>query len=108
MQVKGEGKPVLRRFLSLPHFADVKMVMAVSADVDLENRTDVIWGVFTRFDPARDAFFERMEFDGAKPVYAGRLCIDATWKTGYPEPIVMDEQVVKKVDEKWDQYWKKT
>jgi len=32
--------------------------------------------------------------------------IDATWKPGYQKPLVMDEHIVKKVDERWDHYWK--
>lgn len=108
LQVEGEGKPALRRFLALPHFADVKMVVAVSADVRIEDPTELIWGIFTRFDPQRDVFFEHTELDGARAVYGGRMCVDATWKPGYPEPIVMDEAVVKEVDRKWDLYWKKT
>jgi 4-hydroxy-3-polyprenylbenzoate decarboxylase len=31
--------------------------------------------------------------------------IDAAWKQGYPEPLVMDEKIVKRVEENWDRYW---
>ena len=30
--------------------------------------------------------------------------IDATWKQGYPEPLVMPDDVVKRVDERWGEY----
>ena len=34
--------------------------------------------------------------------------IDATWKTGYPEGLEMEERIIKKVDERWDRYWSPT
>jgi hypothetical protein len=32
--------------------------------------------------------------------------IDATWKEGYPKPLVMDESIVKLVDGRWGEYWR--
>jgi 4-hydroxy-3-polyprenylbenzoate decarboxylase len=31
--------------------------------------------------------------------------IDATWKPGYPEPLTMPDEIVRKVDEKWGKIW---
>jgi len=31
--------------------------------------------------------------------------IDATWKKGYPETLAMDEDIVRKVDNRWNEYW---
>ncbi len=80
------------------------IVAAVSPDVPLDTRTLLLWGLFTRFDPARDVFFARSCMRGACPVHAGRMAIDATWKPGYPEPLEMDPEVVRKVDRRWDEY----
>ena len=82
---------------------DVAFIVAVSADVDLEDDENLQWGIFTRFDPARDMIFERQEFVGARPVYSGCAGIDATWKEGYPAPLEMDEDTVKLVDRRWDE-----
>ena len=59
----------------------------------------------TRFDPVRDMLFGEQEFNGARPVYRGTIGIDATWKEGYPAPLVMDESIVKLVDRRWPEYW---
>ena len=83
----------------------MKFVVAVSEDIDLANETSVIWGIFTRFDPARDMIFERQEFVGARPVYRGRVGIDATWKTGYPLPLTMPDEIVRLVDRRWGEYF---
>jgi 4-hydroxy-3-polyprenylbenzoate decarboxylase len=49
--------------------------------------------------------FSAAEFKGIQPVYHGVMGIDATWKEGYPEPLIMDPDIVKKVDGKWSRYW---
>jgi 4-hydroxy-3-polyprenylbenzoate decarboxylase len=74
--------------------------------VNLDDDENLQWGIFTRFDPARDMVFSEKEFSGARPVYRGIVGIDATWKQGYPLPLEMDESVVRLVDSRWGEYWK--
>jgi len=85
----------------------VRFVVAVSPDVQLDDDEQVQWGVFTRFDPApATCFFGEQTFVGARPVYRGIVGIDATWKAGYPAPLEMDPAIVRKVDQRWAEYWK--
>lgn len=84
----------------------MQFIIAVSPDVRLDDDENLQWGIFTRFDPARDMFFGEQIFAGARPVYRGQIGIDATWKSGYPEPLVMDDSVIKLVDRRWAEYWK--
>jgi 4-hydroxy-3-polyprenylbenzoate decarboxylase len=106
VQVEGEGREIVSALVKAPALSGVKLVAAVSDDVDLNDPESYLWGVFTRFDPARDVVFTGAELHGSWPVYRGCLGIDATWKAGYPEPIVMDEAVIRQVDARWTQYWK--
>jgi 4-hydroxy-3-polyprenylbenzoate decarboxylase len=82
------------------------LVVAVSPDVQLDDDENLQWGTFTRFDPVQDMVFTEQTFVGARPVYRGIVGIDATWKQGYPAPLVMDESVVKLVDRRWADYFK--
>ncbi len=82
------------------------MIAVVSPDVDLNDDENLLWGIFTRFEPARDVVFGHTELRGSLPIYSGPMGIDATWKPGYPEPLVMDKRIVKKVDENWERYWR--
>lgn len=84
----------------------MRFIVAVSPDVNIDDDENLQWGIFTRFDPARDMVFEEQTFIGARPVYRGTIGIDATWKEGYPHPLQMDESVVKKVEQRWAEYWK--
>jgi UbiD family decarboxylase len=102
--VRQNARQILEKLVKAP--LGVRFVVAVSPDVDLDDDENLQWGIFTRFDPARDMFFTEQVFAGARPVYRGIAGIDATWKEGYPAPLVMDESIVKRVDRRWGEYWK--
>ncbi len=106
VQVEGDGKAALQELLGLEGLGGVRIVAAVSPDVRLESNTDLLWGIFTRFDPARDVLFQEVGLRGAWPVYKGRMGVDSTFKEGYPEPLTMTDEVQRKVDERWNEYWK--
>ena len=50
--------------------------------------------------------FNNQEFIGAVPKYSGIMGIDATWKGGYQKTLEMQDDIIKKVNEKWEIYWK--
>lgn len=106
VQVEGDGRSALRELLGLDGLGGVRMVAAVSPDVRLESNTELLWGIFTRFDPARDVLFQEAELRGAWPIYRGRLGIDSTLKEGYPEPLTMTDEIQRKVDRRWEEYWR--
>jgi UbiD family decarboxylase len=105
VKVSSGGRQVMERLARADALSGVKMMAAVSEDVDLNDQTSLLWGIFTRFDPARDVFFPDMGMEGAAPVYRGPLAIDATFKPGYPAPLVMDPDIIERVDRRWDEYW---
>lgn len=82
----------------------IRLVAAVSRDVDLHDRDLLIWGVFTRFDCARDVVFTRSESRGPWTTNYGVMGIDATFKPGYPDRLEMTPDVVARVDSRWSEY----
>lgn len=100
------GREVLQKLVALPDLAGIPVIAAVSEDVDLRDRENYIWGVFTRFDCERDIVFTEQKLVGISPVYKGIMGIDATWKPGYPRPLRMTEEVKRRVDERWEAYWR--
>lgn len=97
---------LLRKLVTLPELNKLKLLALVSPDVDIFDKESYIWGVFTRFDCERDVIFTEQKLMGISPVYSGVLGIDATWKPGYPEPLMMTDEIMKRVDEKWGKLWK--
>jgi 3-polyprenyl-4-hydroxybenzoate decarboxylase len=105
VKVAAGGRAPLETLLAHPDVSDIPLVACVSEDVDIEDRENCIWGMFTRFDCARDVLFRDQRLIGVSPVYTGPLGIDATWKPGYPEPLRMTDDVRRRVEERWDRYW---
>jgi len=79
----------------------VKIVAAVSPDVDLDDRDLLLWGIFTRFDCARDVAFTTVRQRGVWTTCYGIMGIDATFKPGYPERLRMPDEVVERVNGMW-------
>jgi 4-hydroxy-3-polyprenylbenzoate decarboxylase len=103
--VAQDARAVLHTLVRHESLGTVKFVVAVSEDVNLSDLESTIWGIWTRFDPARDLICAEQKFVGARPVYSGRIGLDATWKDGYPLPLTMPDEVVTLVDRRWSEYW---
>ncbi len=106
IQMVKNGKENIEKLVRQSELQFFKIIAAVSEDVDVYNQEKTIWGIFTRFDAERDVFFSEQKLLGISPVYKGVMGIDATWKDGYPKPLKMTEEVIKKVDEEWGMIFK--
>jgi len=106
VKVASEGRKIVESLVRKPELRELKIIATVSEDVDLENQESYIWGVFTRFDGERDVVFTKQMLVGISPVYYGVMGIDATWKPGYPAPLVMSEEIRERVNRRWNEYWK--
>ncbi len=106
VQIAGQVQDTIEALMRAEDLGAVKLIAAVSPDVQLDDEVSLLWGIFTRFDPARDVVFQHAELRGACPVYRGRLGIDATFKEGYPAPLEMTAEIRERVSRRWDEYWK--
>jgi 4-hydroxy-3-polyprenylbenzoate decarboxylase len=106
VKVAEKGRAVVEKLVKRQELEHLKMIAAVSEDVNIRDRENAIWGVFTRFDCERDVIFSEQSLIGISPIYRGVMGIDATWKSGYPEPLKMTDEVVRRVDGRWKEYWK--
>jgi len=101
----------------LRQFTYTKFVIVTDEDINIRDWKDVIWAISTRVDPARDIDIQKNTpidyLDFASPVagLGSKLGIDATNKSSaetnrqWGKRIVMDDDVVKRVDTIWDQLW---
>jgi 4-hydroxy-3-polyprenylbenzoate decarboxylase len=115
-QYPGHAKRVMMGVWSfLRQFMYTKFVIVCDDDVNARDWKDVIWAITTRMDPARDTtLIENTPIDYldfASPVsgLGSKMGMDATNKMPgetdreWGVPIVMDEEVKRKVDEIWDE-----
>jgi 4-hydroxybenzoate decarboxylase subunit C len=98
------GRAVLEPLVKAPANSRLKIIAVVSPDVNIDDDVDTMWGIFTRFDPARDLMFTRVSLSGVQPLYEGVMGIDATWKPGYPDAVAMNDDVIKRVDSRWNEF----
>jgi len=112
----GHAKRVMMGVWSfLRQFMYTKFVIVVDDDIDIRNWEEVIWALSTRVDPSRDtSLIENTPIDYldfASPIsgLGSKMGIDATNKLSgetqreWGEPIIMDENIISKIDEIWDQ-----
>ncbi|VEL98620.1 4-hydroxy-3-polyprenylbenzoate decarboxylase [Alteromonas sp. 76-1] len=115
-QYPGHAKRVMMGVWSfLRQFMYTKFVIVCDDDVNARDWNDVIWAITTRMDPARDTVMIENTpidyLDFASPVsgLGSKMGMDATNKMPgetdreWGEPIVMDEEVKKRVDDIWDE-----
>ena len=115
-QYPGHAKRVMMGVWSfLRQFMYTKFVIVCDDDVNARDWNDVIWAITTRMDPARDTVMIENTpidyLDFASPVsgLGSKMGMDATNKMPgetdreWGEPIVMDEAVIKRVDDIWDE-----
>ena len=81
-----------------------KIIFLVSIDINLRDNVDLLWGLFTRFDPSLDIHFEKFEKKSSSIRFEGRMIVDATFKYWYPKLITMDDKVSTLVNDRWKNY----
>ena len=115
-QYPGHAKRVMMGVWSfLRQFMYTKFVIVTDDDIDVRNWEDVVWAMTTRMDPVRDTVMIENTpidyLDFASPVsgLGSKMGLDATNKLHgetnreWGEPIEMDSEVKKRIDELWDE-----
>jgi 3-polyprenyl-4-hydroxybenzoate decarboxylase len=98
-------KPAVREALAThPVTREYLLHVLVSADVPIADDRMVLWGWFTRFDPLADLHPARCELAGNRAVLHFPIAIDATWKSGYRQPVAFDGDVERRVAARWGEY----
>ncbi|WP_115707601.1 4-hydroxy-3-polyprenylbenzoate decarboxylase [Legionella sainthelensi] len=113
-QYPGHAKRIMMAVWSfLRQFMYTKFVIVCDDDVDARNWQDVVWAMTTRMDPSRDTVMVENTpidyLDFASPVsgLGSKMGMDATSKwpgetqREWGVPIVMDEEILKKVNDYW-------
>ncbi|BDY06829.1 4-hydroxy-3-polyprenylbenzoate decarboxylase [Ferrimonas sp. YFM] len=113
-QYPGHAKRVMMGAWSfLRQFMYTKFIIICDDDVNARDWNDVIWALTTRVDPTRDTLMvdntpiDYLDFASPVAGLGSKMGIDATNKwpgetdREWGEPIVMDDEVKRRVDERW-------
>ncbi len=115
-QYPGHAKRVMLGVWSfLRQFMYTKFIIVTDDDVNARDWKDVVWALTTRADPRRDATFiddspiDYLDFASPVSGLGSKVGFDATNKwpgetdRRWGEPMAMDNDVKRRVDEYWDQ-----
>jgi len=77
----------------------IGVLLVLEAHVDLDNTSQVLWKLFNNLDPKRD-----IQITGQRiGVDLTRKLPEEGYQQDWPEEIVMSDDIIQKVDQKWRQ-----
>ena len=109
----GHARKVMNAIWGLPGAMFTKCLIVVDYDVNVHAVGEVAWKALNHIDPERDIQFmlgpvDQLEHASRLPNFGSKMGVDATrkWPTEgftrpWPDEIVMDPEVKKKVDALW-------
>jgi 4-hydroxy-3-polyprenylbenzoate decarboxylase len=109
----GHARKVMSAIWGMPGAMFTKCIVVVDHDVNVHDSCEVAWKALNHIDPERDIQFtlgpvDQLEHASRLPNFGSKMGIDATrkWPTEgftrpWPDEIVMDAEVKKKVDGLW-------
>jgi 4-hydroxy-3-polyprenylbenzoate decarboxylase len=112
----GHARKVMYALWGMGQMSFTKAIVIVDKWVDVQNLSEVVWRMGNNVDPKRDTVIlegplDVLEHASDIPAYGGKIGIDATRKLpsegftrDWPDDIVMSEEIVKRVTDRWREY----
>jgi 4-hydroxy-3-polyprenylbenzoate decarboxylase len=109
----GHARKVMHAIWGLPGAMFTKCIVVVDHDVNVHDTQEVAWKALNHIDPERDIQFtlgpvDQLEHASRLPNFGSKMGVDATRKWSsegftrpWPDEIVMDAEVKKRVDALW-------
>ncbi len=110
------ARKVMQGIWGLGQMMFSKCIIIYDEDIDIENPQEAAFRAFSNVDPKRDAVFsdgpvDQLDHAAPQDLFGSKIGIDATrkmpeegMKRDWPREIKMDENVVRKVTERWKEY----
>jgi UbiD family decarboxylase len=96
----------LRRIASHPAFAHWPLLILVDEPLRAVASTmNFLWTTFTRFEPATDIHAADATIVANHVTFRPPILIDARLATGFPTELQVSEDLAKRVDERWLEYF---
>lgn len=97
-------KDLAARIAKAGKFDDWQLVV-LHDDVEFARSADkFLWATWTRFDPASDIYAKNVSLKNNHIGYEAPIIIDARMKPWYPKEVEPREDIVKLVDNRWNEY----
>jgi len=93
------------RVANEPAFANWPLIVLHDDVRVARSSPDFLWATWTRFEPAADIYASQMTVLRHHLVYKAPVVIDARTKPGFPDELVVREDIAQLVDRRWREYF---
>jgi len=93
------------RVASDPAFKNWPLIVLHDDASVARSSADFLWATWTRFEPAADIYASNTTVHRHHLVYEAPIVIDARTKPGFPDELVVREDISKLVDKRWHEYF---
>ena len=93
------------RVASHPAFKNWPLIVLHDDASVARSSADFLWATWTRFEPAADIYASNTTVHRHHLVYEAPIVIDARTKPGFPDELVVREDISKLVDKRWPEYF---
>ncbi len=87
-----------------PVFADWPLIVLHDDARVARSSSDFLWATWTRFEPAADIYAVNTTVQRHHLVYTAPIVIDARTKPGFPDELVVRDDIAALVDKRWLEY----
>jgi UbiD family decarboxylase len=100
-----EDESLGARVASDPTFKSWPLIVLHDDASVARSSPDFLWATWTRFEPAADIYASNTTVHRHHLVYEAPIVIDARTKPGFPDELIVREDISKLVDNRWSEYF---
>jgi UbiD family decarboxylase len=99
-----EDETLAARVASDPVFENWPLIVLHDDALVARSSPDFLWATWTRFEPASDIYAAQTAVKRHHLVYKAPIVIDARIKPGFPDELVVRDDISRLVDQRWSEY----
>jgi len=100
-----EDETLAARVATDPAFAEWPLIVLHDNAGVARSSPDFLWATWTRFEPAADIYSAQVSVQRHHLVYKAPIVIDARTKPGFPDELIVRDDIRELVDKRWREYF---
>jgi len=100
-----KDEALAQRVANDPAFANWPLIVLHDDARVARSSPDFLWATWTRFEPAADIYASQTTVQRHHLVYKAPIVIDARTKPGFPDELVVRDDIAQRVDHRWHEYF---
>ncbi len=100
-----DDESLASRVANDPVFADWPLIVLHDDARVAKSSPDFLWATWTRFEPAADIYAANNTVQRHHLVYTAPIVIDARTKPGFPDELIVRDDIAQLVDRRWNEYF---